>query len=201
MGIDKHTDGMLRAEAAKRPFSGALLTLGVQTILGEANKDVGYFKSLGFETVRRMDVSPHEGADIIYDLNNDLNLFPELYAETFDCIIDGGTLEHVFNVPNALKNLFYLLKVGGRVLHFVASSGYIDHGFYMFSPMLFNKFYSVNKFEILSDTLWHEDVVDRYLECFIAVKRVESTDDKVPQQMFGVSTPRSTMWHDGPETI
>ena len=104
------------------------------------------FKSLGFQTIQALDVSEFEGAEIIHDLNN-----PELprnLHERFDVIIDHGTLEHVFHIPNALNNLFRMLKVGGRLIHASPTSNLVDHGFYMFSPTFFYDFYLTNNWEI-----------------------------------------------------
>jgi len=104
------------------------------------------FKSMGFEAIHALDFSEFEGAAIIHDLNSpDL---PEALRERFDVIIDHGTLEHVFHIPNALQNLFRLLKTGGRLIHSAPTSNLVDHGFYMFSPTLFYDFYTTNRWEI-----------------------------------------------------
>jgi SAM-dependent methyltransferase len=106
------------------------------------------FESMGFGSVQSLDYSEFEGAAIIHDLN-DPNLSPEL-CERFDVIIDHGTLEHVFHVPNALNNLFRLLKTGGRLVHCAPTSNLVDHGMYMFSPTFFHDFYVTNNWEINS---------------------------------------------------
>ena len=64
-----------------------------------------------------MDFSDYEGANIIQDLNT-LIKNHDIF-EKYDLIIDGGTLEHVFHVPNAFENFFKLLKIGGQfyILH------------------------------------------------------------------------------------
>lgn len=62
-----------------------------------------------------MDISAYENADIIFDLNNP-NLTNEL-KNRFDYILDGGTTEHVFDYPQALRNIVKMLKVGGKVFH------------------------------------------------------------------------------------
>lgn len=104
------------------------------------------FARMGFGTLEVLDVSSFEGAHILHDLNN-----PELPVELherFDVIIDHGTIEHVFHVPNALMNLFRMLKTGGRLIHSSPTSNLVDHGFYMFSPTFFHDFYSANQWEI-----------------------------------------------------
>jgi SAM-dependent methyltransferase len=104
------------------------------------------FKSMNFERMSVLDYSAFEGADIEYDLNRD-DLPPDL-QERFDVIIDHGTIEHVFHIPNVFNNLFKMLRVGGRMIHSSPSSNCLDHGFYMFSPTLFYDFYKANQWEL-----------------------------------------------------
>lgn len=105
-----------------------------------------FFEELGFSQYESMDVSGYEAVNHIFDLNE--SEVPEHLLERFDVIVDGGTVEHVFHVPNALKNLYKMLKKGGRIVHLSPTSNYIDHGFYMFSPTLFWDYYTANRFEI-----------------------------------------------------
>jgi hypothetical protein len=105
-----------------------------------------FFSTLGFAHSESLDCSDFEHADFVFDLNrSDL---PKELIERFDVIYDGGTIEHVFHVPQALHNLFRMLRVGGRIIHGSPSSNHMDHGFYMFSPTLFWDFYCANRFEI-----------------------------------------------------
>jgi hypothetical protein len=72
------------------------------------------FSFIGFESVRSVDYEPFEGADVIHDLNA-----PGLARKLPPCnlVYDGGTMEHVFHVPNLLQNMFDVLAVGGYALH------------------------------------------------------------------------------------
>lgn len=108
--------------------------------------DVTLFHSLGFSELKSLDFSDYEGADIIFDLNS-YDLPPELEG-AFDVIIDSGTIEHVFHLPNVLKNLSKMIGDGGRIIYLAPSSNHIDHGFYMFSPTLFYDYYQANSYEI-----------------------------------------------------
>ena len=74
---------------------------------------------------------------------------PEL-KEAFHVVLDPGSIDHVFYLPNSLKNIFQMLKIGGRCIHISPSSNHIDHGFYMFSPTLFWDYYTENKFSLNS---------------------------------------------------
>jgi len=178
VGISKGLAKLLLDESNSTPFSGKLLLLGKSDIyftnkdlykiarqfntkLKEEKikyslkkqfsvknyiSDDYFFKCLGFSEVSSLDYSDFESADIIFDLNNE-NI-PKKLENSFDMIIDAGTTEHVFNIPNVLKNLYKMLQVGGRIIHCSPSSNHIDHGFYMFSPTLFWDYYSANKFHI-----------------------------------------------------
>jgi hypothetical protein len=103
-------------------------------------------RSLGFSETKVVDFSDYESADYIFDLNS--GEVPEHLVEAFDVIIDGGTIEHVFHIPNALSNIYRMLRQGGRIIHISPSSNHTDHGFYMLSPTLFWDFYTANKFEV-----------------------------------------------------
>jgi len=111
------------------------------------------FKTLGFSEFKSMDYSDYQSAHIIFDLNN--YELPKALLGVFDVIIDGGTMEHIFHIPNVLNNIYRMLRVGGRIIHISPSSNYVDHGFYSFSPTLFYDFYQTNKFKIETLQICH----------------------------------------------
>jgi len=94
---------------------------------------------LGAEQVSIVDYSTYENATIVHDMNSPI---PELFFNTFDAVIDGGTLEHVFNVPVALQNLANVTKPGGSIFITVPSNNLCGHGLYQFSPELFFRYFS-----------------------------------------------------------
>ena len=57
-------------------------------------------------------------------------------------MIDGGTLEHVFNFPMAIKNCMQMLDVGGHFFSHTMANNFMGHGFYQFSPELFYRVFS-----------------------------------------------------------
>lgn len=122
--------------------------------LGETDRvitDRYFFRQLGFDEVWSLDISEFESASILFDLN-ELGV-PDQHANSFDVIVDGGTLEHVFHLPHALKNITDFLKVGGLVVHSSPAHNFYQHGFFAFSPTFFHDFYSVNNFEIICSQL------------------------------------------------
>ncbi|MFH1851420.1 MAG: class I SAM-dependent methyltransferase [Candidatus Neomarinimicrobiota bacterium] len=242
MGIAIPAARLLMDEHFRRPFSGSVLELGKQHIwfsLEELRRwapkhnvnliepdavalsdidflrkkgcidDVSFFKAMGFQAVESCDVSDYEGADHVLDLNLPV---PEKFHNSYDVIVDGGTLEHIFNLPQVLKNIFSMLKPGGRIIHLTPSSNFVDHGFYMFSPTLFFDYYTVNRWNIVTNYLINNTVdhekdpwkIYAYTPgCIdhlsyggfdkgnltglfiVAEKSSNSTADKIPQQFDG----------------
>jgi len=145
-------------EAKQRPFYGKGLTLGVINVDSFSNqiknskyhsdlKRKEYFwEKIGFEEMQSLDVSDYEGADIIWNLNEEI---PNSLKNRFDCIIDPGTIEHCFNIPIVMNNLTNMLKLNGRILHWNGLTNAIDHGFYMFSPTFYFDYYKKKKFELI----------------------------------------------------
>ncbi len=124
--------------------------------------DLFFLMSIGFDVVHSVDASEYEGADIVFDLNK-----PDLCStlgEPYDVVIDVGTTEHVFHVPNTLRNIAETTKVGGLVIHINPSNNVIDHGFYQFSPILFYQYYTENGFEPISCKFTREPADGRFGE-------------------------------------
>lgn len=105
--------------------------------------DAAFFSLLGLNEVQALDVDSFEGAEIVHDLNCPV---PVELENRFGLIVDGGTLEHVFDVRQALSNVAAMLRLGGRVIHLSPGNNYLGHGFYQFSPTLFYDYYDANGF-------------------------------------------------------
>lgn len=145
------TYSLLKRIAKKEKFKlNRIKNIRLSTKRSMANKkyisDITFFKSLFFRNIESLDVSNYENASIIFDLNKPK--LPKKLENRFDNIIDAGTMEHVFHLPNMLNNLFKMLKPHGRIIHILPSSNHMDHGFFMFSPTFFYDFYSINGFYI-----------------------------------------------------
>lgn len=91
-------------------------------------------QSLGAINADSMDVSNYENATIIHDLNTAV---PENLHQRYNVIIDGGTLEHIFNFPQAILNCMNMLKTGGHFIGITPVNNLMGHGFYQFSPELY----------------------------------------------------------------
>jgi hypothetical protein len=102
-------------------------------------------KALGATRVYSLDASDFEGADFVHNLNEPA---PEHLTNRFDTVIDGGTLEHVFNFPAAMATCMSMVKVGGRFIMHTVANNMCGHGFYQFSPeLVYRIFSSENGFE------------------------------------------------------
>ena len=126
-------------------FDKILADAGLTLELSDLVQDDGYsetlFRKLGFGEIETMDFSPYEGAGVLHDLNEPA---PKTLEKKFDFIFDGGTIEHVFNVPVALASVFRMLSVGGRFLSVNGLNGWQGHGMYQFSPELVWSFWRRN---------------------------------------------------------
>jgi len=100
-------------------------------------------KRLGAAVVDSMDASAYEAATIVHDLNQPL---PRSLVRQYTCVLESGTLEHVFNFPVALKSATDLLDVGGTLLTITPCSNFMGHGFYQFSPELYYNYLLKNGF-------------------------------------------------------
>jgi SAM-dependent methyltransferase len=93
-----------------------------------------FLKLLGAKTTDSMDASSYEDATHIHDLNAPL---PAHLKQQYDVVIDAGTLEHVFNFPQAIQNAMQMVKTGGTFISITIANNFFGHGFYQFSPELF----------------------------------------------------------------
>lgn len=118
------------------------------------------FKLLGAHEVESIDRSKYEGASIIHDLNEPV---PRELHERFDLVVDGGTLEHIFNIPVALKNYMHMVRVGGRLILALPANNQFGHGFYQFSAELFYSALSAqNGYAIERMLIYHDDFGTQY---------------------------------------
>ncbi len=106
------------------------------------------FEQLGAHSVASFDNSAYEQATEIWDMNQTV---PADYHQRYSVVLDGGSLEHVFNFPVALKNCMEMVRVGGHFLSITPANNLLGHGFYQFSPELFFRVFTAqNGFELIS---------------------------------------------------
>jgi len=105
-----------------------------------------FWRVLGARRHETMDASPYEGATLTHDLNLPV---PQRLHEQFTAVCDGGTLEHVFDFPRALRNCLEMIKPGGHFLGLTPANNFFGHGLYQLSPELyFRALNAANGFQI-----------------------------------------------------
>lgn len=175
MGIPKLFAEMIVREHIFRPLAGEALVVGRQTVefkpdeitsfmqgLGavpavagalEIDKDTrategtsisdrAFFRLLGLEQLKFLDVTDYEKADIIHDLSDPL---PDYLLGVADVVVDGATLDNVFNPAQALISLAGMLRPGGRVFLYNVGS---DHTgpYTVLTPLWFYDYFVGNGF-------------------------------------------------------
>lgn len=105
-------------------------------------------RHLGAGQVESLDASDFEHSTYVHDLNQPL---PEDLRSRYTLVYDGGTLEHVFNLPQALKNCMQAVAPGGHFITIGPATSQYGHGFYQFSPELYYRALSPeNGYEVLA---------------------------------------------------
>ena len=104
--------------------------------------DAAFFKLLGARSVKALDHSPYEGADVIHDLRYPI---PDHLQGIADFIVDGSTLDNVFTPSIVLQNYAKLLRPGGRLLMENAFSAH-NTAYVMMPPMWYLDYFVMNKF-------------------------------------------------------
>jgi SAM-dependent methyltransferase len=154
MGVDFRLASLIVREHAWRPIAGTVLLLGRQTMFftpghamgmvreaglpvpevdfhAESNtrlaresyiSDEDFFRLLGVPQLRALDVSDYEGADIVHDLTTPI---PDHLEGIADFILDGSTLDNVFDPATVLRNIARMLKPSGRLVATNEASNHI----------------------------------------------------------------------------
>jgi hypothetical protein len=142
-------------DALKRVFATLGLDLDVEAFLRENEFGERFFAALGAKEIVSVDYSSYEAASVLHDMNVAI---PDELKERFSAVHDGGTIEHVFNVYQALKNCMEMVSVGGHFTQVNAANNYMGHGFWQFSPeTIFRAFSPANGYKIEAVFL-HENV-------------------------------------------
>lgn len=131
-----------------RDFGYSLTLPEVEQLFTESHRYAEpLLKLLGAGEISSFDASDFEGATYIADFNEPV--LPS-FQNKFSVVLDGGTLEHVFNFPVAIKNCMEMVQPGGHFLGITPANNFFGHGFYQFSPELFFRiFQPINGFKLL----------------------------------------------------
>jgi hypothetical protein len=171
MALPAQVVALFLTEHAREPFIGPVLAYGRQDTNFSYADALWMFESLGlvpdpegmsdppagpyidFERLIRLmglgalqtlDVSAYEGAGLLADLNLPV---PGELAGRFGLIVDGGTIEHVFDMRQGMMNTADMLRPGGRVVHVSPVNNCVNHGFVQVSPTMYRDYYAENGFD------------------------------------------------------
>ena len=95
--------------------------------------DETLFRALGITTIRAIDHTNYEGADIVLDICDIIN--SDLEGK-FELIFNGSVLDNVFNPANAMQNVGRLLAPNGRAIHIETATANI-YSYSALSPSWF----------------------------------------------------------------
>lgn len=94
---------------------------------------------LDADSVCSIDYSDYQNVDVQHDLNQPI---PDSLAGAFDSLVDGGTIEHIFDVKQVLENYMTMVKPGGHLFINTPANNLCGHGFYQFSPEFFYRVFA-----------------------------------------------------------
>ena len=110
-----------------------------------------FFRTLDCE-LDVYDIVQERGCEILCDLNSpfafskiESGIYLDIY-QSYDIVLDVGTVEHCFNIAQAIMNMAGLVKEGGFIIHENPHSGWGNHGFYNLNPTWYHDFYTANGF-------------------------------------------------------
>jgi hypothetical protein len=93
-----------------------------------------------------IDVCPGLKNTEILDLNFDA--LPGHMNRHYDVVFNFGTTEHIVNQWNCFEVMHDALKAGGVAYHQLPASGYLDHGYYCYTPLFFRELADANGYDI-----------------------------------------------------
>jgi hypothetical protein len=174
-----------------------------------------FLRHIGAGHIDSMDIAPYEGATLLHDMNRAV---PTEWHGRYSLVLDGGSLEHVFHYPQALKNCLEMVAENGRFVSITPANNLLGHGFYQISPELFFRVldkrngYLCEKVLVFEEPFqdeWYEvsdpaQVRERvelvntrptYLIAMGCRERVQDVFSTTPQQ-----SDYSTLWSDNEDT-
>lgn len=98
------------------------------------------------------DVCPAPKTELL-DLNFDR--LPAKHRNRYDVVLNFGTTEHVFNQWNSFAIMHEALKPGGVLYCVLPASGYLDHGYYCYTPLFFRDLAKANAYEMVDMFVAH----------------------------------------------
>jgi hypothetical protein len=121
-----------------------------------------FLRFLGAKEIESIDASVYESATHVVDMNQPIK---EDLKEQFSVVFDGGSLEHVFNFPTAIRNCMEMIRQNGHFIAITPCNNYMGHGFYQFSPELFFRIFTEqNGFKMEKAIVYENSTVATWYE-------------------------------------
>lgn len=113
----------------------------------------GFFEAIGCGSVDAIEYRNGPGITKACDLNYPVE---STWHRAYSAVVDMGTLEHVWNYPQALANAMNMVEVGGSIVICTPANGYGGHGFYQISPeALFRAFWKARFWPVCAAVCVH----------------------------------------------
>lgn len=149
--------GRQRLDITPSEMQRLLMTFGLDVKDTEFLFETGYseplLRLLGATEIVSFDASDYEKATRIHDFNQPMG---EEFLDHFTIVLDAGTLEHIFNFPQAISNCMRMLARGGHFIGDTPTNNWSGHGFYQFSPELFFRVFSPENGFVMHRMVFYE---------------------------------------------
>jgi len=137
--------GSLVIRESRDDIEGFATTFGYTTLRREQSVRAFFLDRYNIREYRDCDING--SAEILLDLNKSI---PETLVGTFGTVLNGGTLEHVFDIRQAMENLHHLVRPKGSFIHMVPVT-WFEHGFTNLNPVLFHAVAEANQYTTLAE--------------------------------------------------
>lgn len=117
---------------------------GMTGIMDKVPEAFSMFDAMGCD-LSVIDIMSSRGDEEIVDLNEEL---PRAHVQGYDLVIDPGTIEHCFNIGQAIRNAASAVKLNGYIIHFNPMAMF-NHGFFNLNPTFYHDFYLANGFTLV----------------------------------------------------
>lgn len=126
------------------------------------------------------DCDLNDQADLTLDLNRPI---AQDFRGTANTVLNGGTLEHIFDAARAFANMHELTREGGSIIHLAPISWY-DHGYYNLNPKVFSAIADANKYCLVAEAFWFTSDVLRRTPVEPAAAGSENVEETMQPQCY-----------------
>lgn len=164
MGVDLALTRFFDHCAQSSPFKGPMLALGSLTLRETPEVIARYAADHRYATLAeaptvaalmrdRYGIADYRSCDIngLADLYLDLGApLPEQHRSAYGSILNGGTLEHIFDIRQAMENIHAATGQGGLMIH-TCPLTWFDHGFFNLNPVFFHQTAEANRYAAVAE--------------------------------------------------